>query len=191
MKKRNEQPFGVLRLYSISPNKSSGNPGGQMPNVSDCFFMPEDKKSQNLTGNPIKSRTKVSTKQRNSGKILHTVARFGMEATNNHVKGGEELRESEQILMAMGAAGKKGMFISMPDYRTDKIKDGKPIYREIVFPVTKEFREKLYGEFDKEYEKEKQKGEDSQDKESDRVAEKNKAKKDKDPEKEKKVAQTR
>ena len=55
---------------SISPNKSSGNPGGQMPNASDCFFMPEDKKSQNLTGNPIKSRTKVSTKQRSSGKIL-------------------------------------------------------------------------------------------------------------------------
>ena len=87
--------------------------------------------------------------------------------------------------------GKKGMFISMPDYRTDKIKDGKPIYREIVFPVTKEFREKLYGEFDKEYEKEKQKGKDSPDKEADRAAEKNKAKKDKDPEKEKEVAQTR
>lgn len=38
---------------------------------------------------------------------------------------------------------KKGMFISMPDYRTDRIKDGKPVYREIVFPVTKDFREKL------------------------------------------------
>ena len=30
----------------------------------------EDKKSQNLTGNPIKSQAKVSTKQRSSGKIL-------------------------------------------------------------------------------------------------------------------------
>lgn len=49
--------------------------------------------------------------------------------------------------------GKNGMFVSMPDYRTEKYKDGKPIYREIVFPITKEFREKLYGEFEKSYAK--------------------------------------
>ena len=73
------------------------------------------------------------------------------------------------------------------DEGTDEI----PGNGERVCPVTKEFREKLYGEFDKEYEKEKQKGSKSQDKESDRAAEKNKAKKDKDPEKEKEVAQTR
>ena len=87
--------------------------------------------------------------------------------------------------------GKKGMFISMPDYRTDKIKDGKPIYREIVFPVTKEFREKLYGEFEKEYaaEKSKAKGDKDPDKEADRAAKA--PKKDKGPEKEKEVAVAR
>lgn len=47
--------------------------------------------------------------------------------------------------------GKKGMFISMPDYRTEKYRDNKPVYREIVYPVTKEFREKLYGAFESEY----------------------------------------
>lgn len=47
--------------------------------------------------------------------------------------------------------GKNGMFISMPDYRTEKYKDGKPVYREIAFPVTKEFRERLFGEFEKTY----------------------------------------
>ena len=89
--------------------------------------------------------------------------------------------------------GKKGMLISMPDYRTDRIKDGKPVYRESVFPVIKDFREKLYGEFEKEYatEKSKSKGDKEPDKEADRGDDKNKAKKDKDPEKEKKVAQTR
>ena len=45
----------------------------------------------------------------------------------------------------------------MPDYRTEKYKDGKPIYREIAFPITKEFREKLYGEFEKSYQEEKAK----------------------------------
>ena len=84
--------------------------------------------------------------------------------------------------------GKKRMFISMPDYRTDRIKDGKPIYREIVFPVTKDFREKLYGEFEKEYatEKSKSKGDKEPDKEADRVSKGKK--KDKEPEKEVAVA---
>lgn len=84
--------------------------------------------------------------------------------------------------------GKKGMFISMPDYRTDRIKDGKPVYREIVFPVTKNFREKLYGEFEKEYaaEKSKSKGDKEPDKEADRVS--RGKKKDKEPEKEAAVA---
>ncbi len=63
--------------------------------------------------------------------------------------------------------------------------------REIVFHVTKEYREKLYGEFDKGCKIEKKKGSKSPDKESDRAAEKNKAKKDKDLEKDKEVAQTR
>lgn len=76
--------------------------------------------------------------------------------------------------------GKNGMFVSMPDYRTDKYKDNKPVYRELVFPVTKEFREKLYGEFEKNYQAEKTKGksEIKPDKEADRVPAKT-AKKDK------------
>ena len=74
---------------------------------SGHFFMPEDKESQNLTGSPIENRAKVASKGNGFGKVLHTIARSGMEAVNNHVEGGEELRESEQILMAMGAAGKR------------------------------------------------------------------------------------
>lgn len=83
--------------------------------------------------------------------------------------------------------GKKGMFISMPDYRTEKYKDGKPIYREIVFPITKEFREKLYGEFEREYARaqSKEKNEPEPDKEADRVQtqtqKKEKADKKKEP----------
>ena len=80
--------------------------------------------------------------------------------------------------------GTDKLFVSMPDYRTDRIKDGKPVYREIVFPVTKDFREKLYGEFEKEYasEKSKSKGDKEPDKEDDRVSKSKK--KDKEPEKE-------
>ncbi len=68
---------------------------------------PESDVTEPLTGAPIENRAKVSAKRRNSGKVLHTVASTGLDAVNNHVEGGEELRESEQILMAMGAAGKR------------------------------------------------------------------------------------
>lgn len=40
--------------------------------------------------------------------------------------------------------GKNGMFVSMPSYRTNQQINGKPVYQDICFPVTKEFREKLY-----------------------------------------------
>jgi DNA-binding cell septation regulator SpoVG len=41
--------------------------------------------------------------------------------------------------------GKNGMFVSMPSYKTNQQINGKPVYQDICFPVTKEFREKLYG----------------------------------------------
>ena len=80
--------------------------------------------------------------------------------------------------------GEKGMFVSMPDYRTDRYKDGKPIYREIVFPITKEFHEKLFGTFEKEYTAEKTKSKEKADPEPEKKQEKaisKKAKAEKEP----------
>ena len=43
--------------------------------------------------------------------------------------------------------GKENPFVSMPSYKTKEVdENNKPIYRNICYPVTKEFREKLYGE---------------------------------------------
>lgn len=40
--------------------------------------------------------------------------------------------------------GKNGVFISMPSYKTRQLdENGKNVYQDICFPVTKEFREKL------------------------------------------------
>lgn len=42
--------------------------------------------------------------------------------------------------------GKESAFVSMPSYKTKDVdENNKPIYRDICYPVTKEFREKLYG----------------------------------------------
>ena len=41
--------------------------------------------------------------------------------------------------------GKENAFVSMPSYKTKDVdENNKPVYRDICYPVTKEFREKLY-----------------------------------------------
>lgn len=41
--------------------------------------------------------------------------------------------------------GKNGLFVAMPSYKTKQTDEqGKSIYQDICFPVTKEFREELY-----------------------------------------------
>ena len=62
--------------------------------------------------------------------------------------------------------GKDKVFVAMPSYKAkQKDENGKDTYQDICYPVTKEFREKLYNEILDTYEKEKQKRqEQSQDK---------------------------
>lgn len=43
--------------------------------------------------------------------------------------------------------GKSGEFITMPNYKTKKVfEDNRPVYQDICYPITKEFRDKLYGQ---------------------------------------------
>lgn len=46
------------------------------------------------------------------------------------------------------------LFISMPRYRTKLVdENNRPVYQDICYPVTKEFREELYSAILAEYEK--------------------------------------
>ena len=50
--------------------------------------------------------------------------------------------------------GKENLFVAMPSYKTKKMDDNeKPIYQDVCYPITKEFREKLYGALISECEK--------------------------------------
>lgn len=41
--------------------------------------------------------------------------------------------------------GKKGLFVTMPSYKTKKVDEaGKAVYQDICYPVTKDFRDKLF-----------------------------------------------
>lgn len=53
--------------------------------------------------------------------------------------------------------GKENIFVSMPSYKTKQLDEqGKAIYQDVCYPVTKEFREKLYTEIVREYERAKE-----------------------------------
>lgn len=42
--------------------------------------------------------------------------------------------------------GKDNLFVAMPSYKTKEVdENNRPIYRDVSYPITKEFREKLYG----------------------------------------------
>ena len=69
--------------------------------------------------------------------------------------------------------GKENLFISMPSFKTKKKDEqGKAVYQDICYPVTKEFREKLYGELMDSYEKEKTKQEEQSRENAEREGEK-------------------
>lgn len=56
--------------------------------------------------------------------------------------------------------GSNGLFVAMPSYKTKQIdENGKDIYRDICYPVTKEFRAVLYKAITEEYENRKGKSE--------------------------------
>ena len=55
--------------------------------------------------------------------------------------------------------GRKGKFVSMPSFRTkERDEYNNPVYKDVCNPVTKEFREELYGDILRLYEEMKQTG---------------------------------
>lgn len=56
--------------------------------------------------------------------------------------------------------GKEKLFVAMPSYKTKQVDEqGKAIYQDVCYPVTKEFREKLYAEIVNQYQKAKEQNE--------------------------------
>lgn len=52
----------------------------------------------------------------------------------------------------VGISQKGNVFVSMPDYKTGRLDDnGKDIYQDIAYPVTRQFRQALYDKIVKEY----------------------------------------
>lgn len=89
-----------------------------------------------------------------------TTDKTGEAEVNNLYLGNyyvKEITPSEGYLLDE-EEGKEKIFVSMPSYKTKQVDEqGKPIYQDVCYPVTKDFREKLYNEIISEYEKAKDK----------------------------------
>lgn len=52
----------------------------------------------------------------------------------------------------IGISRKRNIFVSMPDYKTGRLDgNGKDIYQDIAYPVTRQFRQELYNEIVRKY----------------------------------------
>lgn len=52
----------------------------------------------------------------------------------------------------IGISQKGNIFVSMPDYKTGRLDDnGKDVYQDIAYPVTRQFRQELYDVIVKEF----------------------------------------
>ena len=72
--------------------------------------------------------------------------------------------------------GKEKVFVAMPSYKTKQVDDnGKAVYQDICYPVTKEFRDKLFTEIEKAYVEAKDKQQ-SENKEKESAKEKDRSK---------------
>ena len=57
------------------------------------------------------------------------------------------------MILESGRDGK--LFVAMPSYKTKQTdENGKAIYKDLCYPVTREFREQLFGDILEVYEKE-------------------------------------
>lgn len=107
---------------------------------------------------PEKAETQTQGKTQEMPEFSVTVTPYEREGSN--IKGLARIYfENSFIVNNVNILqGKEKIFVSMPSYKTKQVdENGKPIYQDVCYPVTKDFREKLYNEIIAEYEKAKDK----------------------------------
>ena len=79
-----------------------------------------------------------------------------LEASSNNVRGICTVTFGDSFAVrniSIVESRKGGTFVTMPSCKTKTVdEEGNPIYKDIAFPVTKEFREELYSKIKESYE---------------------------------------
>lgn len=90
-----------------------------------------------------------------NGELPFTVAVTPLDNEEGSRKGLARMYIDESFVVSNISVvdGEKGLFVSMPSVKTGKSYKGKPDFRDVCFPVTKEFRQTLYDAVLDEYNK--------------------------------------
>ena len=79
-----------------------------------------------------------------------------LEASSNNVRGICTVTFGDSFAVrniSIVESRKGGTFVSMPSFKTKTVdEEGNPIFKDIAFPVTKEFREELFAKIKESYE---------------------------------------
>ncbi|SEQ42986.1 SpoVG family protein [Butyrivibrio sp. TB] len=79
-----------------------------------------------------------------------------IEASSNNVRGLCTVTFGDSFAVrnvSIVKSRKGGTFVSMPSFKTKTVdEEGNPIFKDIAFPITKEFREELYKRIKESYE---------------------------------------
>ena len=116
---------------------------------------------EELYGNILEAFEKV--KEQENGKIVagekEEMPAFSVKVTSferegSNIRGLARIYFEDSFVVNNVSVlqGKDEVFVAMPSYKTNqKDEHGKATYQDVCYPVTKEFREKLYGEVMREY----------------------------------------
>lgn len=108
-----------------------------------------------------KERT-IEAKDETALRFKVSVVPFEREGSN--IKGTGKIYFNDNFVVnnVSIVQGKEKLFVSMPSYKTkQKDEQGKAVYQDVCYPVTKEFREVLYEEIIDSYNQEKSKNADT------------------------------
>lgn len=93
-----------------------------------------------------KERT-IETKDRNDLQFKVSVVPYERQGGNVRGVGRIYFNNNFVVNNVSVLQGKENLFVAMPSYKTkQKDEQGKAIYQDVCYPVTKKFREVLYGE---------------------------------------------
>lgn len=89
----------------------------------------------------------VESKDGNSLEFKVSVIPFERAGSNMKGIGKNYFNDNFVVNNVSILQGKENLFVSMPSYKTKRTDEqGKAVYQDVCYPVTKEFREVLYGE---------------------------------------------
>lgn len=103
-----------------------------------------------------KNRTETKAEEQVREEPSFSVGVTPYEREGSNIRGLARIYLEDQFVVSNVniLQGKEKLFVAMPSYKTKQTdKNGNPTYQDVCYPVTKEFREKLYKEIEQEYEK--------------------------------------